>query len=257
MTSDVPHGKPAPLARFLRADAPPDFDLARDLVDLAPLPEIPGGWTEAAIDCGPRVLHLVRPAVPDAFLDLPEVHEANARDDYMPYWSYLWPAAQPMARRILETRWEPGTPTLELGCGLGLTGLAALAAGLDLVVTDYDVGTVRLALHNARRNGLPDPVGLRLDWRSPPPLAFPLILGCEIVYEVQSHAPILALLDRMLLPGGRCWIADPGRVNGGIFVDTARTAGWNLALSDRHGHPAARMEAGEFRLIEMRRTSDK
>ena len=29
--------------------------------------------------------------------------EANLRDDYMPYWSYLWPAAQPMARRILES----------------------------------------------------------------------------------------------------------------------------------------------------------
>ena len=66
----------------------------------AELPEIPGGWTERAWTIEGRTFRLTLPAVPDAFLEDPEVHAAFDRDEYMPYWAFLWPAALKMSATI-------------------------------------------------------------------------------------------------------------------------------------------------------------
>src|SRR3954454_4375998 len=61
---------------------------------------------------------LVRPGDPDRLLDDPSVLAWNHRDDYMPYWAYLWPGAFLLAEVVAKAQWEPGTPALEIGCGL-------------------------------------------------------------------------------------------------------------------------------------------
>jgi hypothetical protein len=99
---------------------------------------------------------------------------------------------------VVAAGWSPGTPVLEIGAGIGLVGLAALSCGLKVTFSDYDPPAVALALRNARDNGLTDAEGMHLDWRQPPPLRFPVILGCDVIYEVRNHAPILDLLGRML-----------------------------------------------------------
>ena len=48
----------------------------------------------------------------------------------MPYWADLWPAARMLAKAIVRERWPAGLHALEIGCGLGLPGIAALAMGL-------------------------------------------------------------------------------------------------------------------------------
>src|SRR5579871_3858789 len=99
-----------------------------------------------------------RPAASDRLLDHPAVREAFAADEYMPYWADLWPAARMLAKVILREPW-PVPPTgdklhaLEVGCGLGLAGVAALAAGLRVTFSDYDATALRFAADNARRNG--------------------------------------------------------------------------------------------------------
>ncbi|RPI80172.1 MAG: hypothetical protein EHM42_12555, partial [Planctomycetaceae bacterium] len=60
-------------------------------VSAGSLPPIPGGWSEREFVLAGRTLSLTLPGDPDAFLDDPEVLAANRLDDYMPYWSYLWP----------------------------------------------------------------------------------------------------------------------------------------------------------------------
>ena len=54
------------------------------------------------------------------------------------------------------------------------------------------------ALTNAVLNGFPDAQGIYLDWHHPPDSQFPLILGCEVIYEQGNHGPILDVLDHML-----------------------------------------------------------
>src|SRR4051794_33685393 len=77
-----------------------------------------------------RTFLLMRPSESDRLLDHPAVHTAFARDQYMPYWADLWPAARMLAKVILQERWTPGLQALEVGCGLGLPGIVALSVGL-------------------------------------------------------------------------------------------------------------------------------
>jgi hypothetical protein len=53
---------------------------------------IPGGWTMRTWELAGRTLSLILPAVPDAFLDDPDVVQRHTQSQYMPYWAYLWPA---------------------------------------------------------------------------------------------------------------------------------------------------------------------
>ena len=199
------------------------------------LPEIPFGWTEAEFRVLDRSFRLMVPFRPDSLLDSPEVLSANVRDDYMPYWAYLWPAALQIAESMLQNPWPRETRVLELGCGLGLVGIAALAAGCKVSLTDYDVNAITTARMNAALNGFPDADAFVLDWRSPPELTYPVIIGCDVTYESRNHAPILDLIDRMLEPDGFCWIADGGRNAAPAFVDLARIRGYSVGMRDLEG----------------------
>src|SRR3954447_2768967 len=99
-----------------------------------------------------------RPADSYALLDDPVVREAHDRDEYMPYWADIWPASRMLAKAIAREDWSlypkasEKLEALELGCGLGIPGLTALACGLQVIFSDYDVTAVKFAANNARRN---------------------------------------------------------------------------------------------------------
>jgi len=184
------------------------------------LPPIPGGWTAREFVLAGRALRLTIPASPDAFLDDPAVLAASARDDYMPYWSYLWPSSLETAVAVLQHDWRPRRSALEIGAGTALTGLAALARGLSVTFSDYDQRAIDLALFNARENHLDQNAkGLLLDWRQPHNQQFDVIFGCDVIYEKQNHEPIVRLLEKMLAPAGQAWITDPGRHQADAFLE--------------------------------------
>ena len=60
-----------------------------------------------------RSVRLIRPADPDRLLEDPGVLAWNARDDYMPYWAYLWPGAFLLAEAV--GRASPGLRGQESG----------------------------------------------------------------------------------------------------------------------------------------------
>lgn len=193
------------------------------MIECPELPAIPGGWATRDFALAGRTLRVTLPASPDAFLDDPEVLAANRRDDYMPYWSYLWPTSLETAVAVLRHDWPPETCALEIGAGIALTGLAALACGLRVAFSDYDHQALALAMHNARQNGLENSAEeLFLDWRQPIDRRFPVIFGCDVIYERQNHLPILGLLEAMLAPGGQAWITDPGRHQADAFLELLR-----------------------------------
>src|SRR5947209_18597025 len=123
----------------------------------APAPEVVlqqlGPLTREKVIIEERTYLIDRPAQSDRLLDHPAVHEAFDRDEYMPYWADLWPAARMLAKAILREPWTPGTEALEIGCGLGLPGIAALASGLHVTFSDYDATALRFAGMNAQANG--------------------------------------------------------------------------------------------------------
>jgi predicted nicotinamide N-methyase len=166
-----------------------------------------------------RTFLIERPLDSDRLLDDPAIHEANVRDDYMPYWCDIWPASRMMAKAILREPWErfplkngKKIEALELGCGLGLAGMAALARGLSVTFTDYDLAALRFAERNARLNGFIEFSTLPLDWRVPPDdLKTPLLIAADLTYEMRNIDPLVAVIKKLLMPGGICLLTDPDR----------------------------------------------
>lgn len=178
--------------------------------------EYRGPITVSDFEIAGRSMRVVRPAEPDRLLDDPHVRDLNRADDYMPYWAYIWPGARMFAEAVAEL-WggvEPGNDeVLELGCGLGVGGLAAMALGFRVRFSDYDPAPFEFIHRSVAENGFPADRAemLLLDWREPPALTFPRIIGADVLYERKLVPLVVDVLDRMLGPGGEALLTSPYR----------------------------------------------
>lgn len=191
-----------------------------------------GPVAETTLRVGERPLRLVRPDDPDRLLDRPEVVAWNASDDYMPYWAYLWPASILLAGEVMARPWPDPPEALELGCGLGVPGLAALARGLRVRFTDMDPSALDFVARSAAANGF-DPARYStgvLDWRSPPPQRYALILGADLTYERRLLPLVASALAALLDPEGLALVADPGREAAREFPRILAAAGLAATL---------------------------
>lgn len=164
-------------------------------------------------------LSLLRPVSPDALLD--EV--AFARDEFLPYWAELWPAARALAAALPAVA---GLCVVELGCGLGLPSLVAAARGAEVTATDWAAEAVELLQENAARNGLSVHAEVR-DWREPWPERFDLALAADVLYERRNVAPLLERL-RALAP-----VAYVGLAGRPYEAEFLRKAGSVVEVADR------------------------
>lgn len=159
-----------------------------------------------------RQFRIVLPTSIDSLLDHPSTHAAFAQDEYMPYWAELWPSALMLGRALAQQPWPEGIKVLEVGCGLGVTGLIALALGMEVTFSDYDAAALKFAAKNAQINGLRQFHTLPLDWRYPPKnMTVPLVLAADVIYESRNISPLLNLLNTVMGPTGECWLSDPDR----------------------------------------------
>jgi len=215
-----------------------------------PMPETPvdalGPVIAERVIVEDRTFVITHPSESDRLLDHPSVRSAFAADEYMPYWADLWPAARMLAKAILREKWTPGQRALEVGCGLGLPGIAALAMGLRVTFSDYDTTALRFAGDNARGNGLEDFDTLQMDWRYPPEnLQYPIILASDLIYEMRNVAPLVALVKKMLEPGGVCLVTDQDRVPSHVLRDTLMAEGLPFTTKImRAGEPGGRRLKG-------------
>ena len=186
-----------------------------------------GPVVSASVVVAGRPVVLVRPSDPDRMLDDPGVLAWNRRDDYMPYWAYLWPGAFLLAGAVAAEPWETDGPALEIGCGLGLAGLVALGRGLRVTFSDYDEAPLGFVAKSVEANGFgPGAYATRrLDWREPADERFAVILGADVLYERRLVPMVADLLARMLAPGGLALIADPYRVSAEGFVAAVEARG--------------------------------
>jgi 2-polyprenyl-3-methyl-5-hydroxy-6-metoxy-1,4-benzoquinol methylase len=157
-----------------------------------------------------------------------------------------------MAKAIVRETWVPGTVALEIGCGLGLPGIAALAKGLRVVFSDYDATALHFAADNARRNGYSDFETLQMDWRyAPADRQFPIILGADLIYEMRNVAPIVTLIKQLLRPDGLCLLTDQDRVPSHILRDTLAAEGLPFTTQlMRAGEPGGRRLKGTLYRIK-------
>ncbi len=214
------------------------------------LPETPwdalGELYRETVHVEGRAFQIDRPSQSDKLLDHPAIRAAFAADEYMPYWADLWPASRMLARAILRGDWPPGLTAIEVGCGLGLPGIAALAKGMRVVFSDCDRTAMRFAAMNAKLNGFTNFELLPIDWRHPPDDAqFPLILGSDLVYERRHVDPLVNLIDRILAPDGLCLLTDQDRPPSEYLREMLMSSGLKFAAETmRAGEPGGHRYKG-------------
>jgi predicted nicotinamide N-methyase len=216
---------------------PPDPETLQDWL---------GQSTRETVFIGDRTYFIERPEKSDHLIDHPAVRSAFAADNYLPYWADLWPGARMLAKVIIREPWTPGTVALEVGCGLGLPGIAALSMGLRVTFSDYDPTALRFAADNARLNGFTDFDTLRLDWRSPPlEMRFPVVLASDLVYELRNVEPLVNLIKKVLAPGGLCLLTDQDRVPALAMREALLDSGLSFTTEIvRAGEPGSRRYKG-------------
>jgi predicted nicotinamide N-methyase len=170
---------------------------------------------------------------PDKLLDAITAEEF-LRDERLPYWAELWTSAIILAQHVLGDPAVRGKSVLELGCGLGLAGIAAARAGADVTMTDYDEDALLFARWNAAVNLDASTAErtqiLPLDWREPAAVRYDIILGADIVYERRHFAPLWKYFSGALKPGGRVVLGEPGRQMGDDFLAQAPELGFCLRV---------------------------
>lgn len=176
------------------------------------------------LELGPNRFRIASVRHPEKLLDTISAEEF-AVDERLPYWAELWTSAIVLAGRVLTVAGLRGMRVLEIGCGLGLAGIAAAKAGASVTMTDYDEDALMFARWNVLANLDSDEMRrVRLqpmDWRRPPAGRYDVILGADVVYERRHVAPILSCIGAALNPGGHALIAEPDRRIGDEFVAEA------------------------------------
>ncbi len=203
---------------------------------------------------------LERPAGLDKVFDHPAVRSAYAADEYIPYWTDLWAAARMLAKVVLKEPWTKhplranGTvQVLEIGCGLGLGGVAALSRGLDVTFSDVDETAMMFAVVNAKLNGFRDFRTLPLDFRAPPEGAeYPVIIGSDLMYEERMVLTLATFLKATLAPLGTALITDPDRMCARSFRWVCGEVGLNIEPSFiRAGEPGGeRIKGTLYRITQ-------
>ncbi len=195
------------------------------------------------LDAGTQQLEIFAPADPDSLLDDPTVEARYKKDNYLPYWPVIWPSSLMLAEHILTTPLSPPAPpdghtappprAIELGCGLGIAGIAAAMRGWHVTFTDYDPEAVDFAAFNASCNKIPPHLveARHMDWREPMDATFDWIIASDVLYERRLHIMLLEAMDHLLSPTGVAWISDPQRNSAADFPPVAVERGFRVANS--------------------------
>jgi predicted nicotinamide N-methyase len=133
-----------------------------------------------------------------------------------PYWAHLWSGAL-----VLATAVPSGVrAVLELGCGLGLPGLAAARRGARVTFVDREPAALAFVKASAALNAIPAVDVVAADVLGPAVRGrFDLVLAAELLYDRQAFGPLGAAIAGHLAPGGRALLADAGRIDTAAFYD--------------------------------------
>lgn len=175
-------------------------------------------------------------------IDACERQDAGEQGVIDPFWATTWRAASGLDR-FLDRRELAGTRVLELGCGTGHAGLAAVLRGAHVVLTDGvedPLMLVRMSVWPVRDQCRVERLRFGIDRLLDDP--FPLILGSDVTYLRRLWPELDRCLREHLSEGGEVLLSDPFRIIANEFRDWIQQHGWHyeehaVSLEDDHAHP--------------------
>ena len=161
---------------------------------------------------------LYRPAVPDDIIDA----ESLLRDAVVPeppYWALVWIGAQAIARRLLEHPPQSRASVCDLGCGLGLSGLAAGRSGAHVLFCDLAEQCLPIVEASAVANGLKSFDVRCIDFtRDTLGTKFSLITAADVVYDPAAYAPLADFITLHSAEGGKVLVTESLRADAKVFL---------------------------------------
>lgn len=187
---------------------------------------------EHCVDLAGHVITLASPGPAEDLLEelaRRDASDPDVQDERLPYWADLWPSAVALAGHLLEQQpVREHDRVIELGCGLGLAGIAAGLAGGKVLMTDYSREALDHAEENWRRNVGTEPESMLLDWRNPPcGLRADVLLAADVAYERRFFTPLTETFQAQLRPGGKILLTEPGRPLAREFFPQVKAAGFD------------------------------
>lgn len=163
----------------------------------------------------------------DALIDGISTDEFRV-DERLPYWAELWHSAVALSMMLEDNAAGiAGRSVLELGCGLGLSGIVAAQLGARVTLSDFDPVALMAAELNARTNGVGDRLRtMHLDFRMPPSETWDLLIAADVIYERRFIDPLVDCIDACLATGGCMHLAEPNRSVAEPFFDRLGTRGF-------------------------------
>lgn len=205
---------------------------------------------------GGHIFQLWQVAQPDQLLDeliaKGDTHE-DVIDERIPYWAELWPSAIGMVQYLLRhPELVSGHSVLEIGCGLGLPGIAAGMLGGEVTLSDYLAPALDFAYANWQLNHHSS-VGLALlDWRQPDPtLTADLVLASDITYEARHFSYLPHAFRTLCRPGGHVLISDPQRKVAQAFFQGLAGEGFRVDRTEEQVRLNERLHLVDIYLISL------
>jgi 2-polyprenyl-3-methyl-5-hydroxy-6-metoxy-1,4-benzoquinol methylase len=125
-----------------------------------------------------------------------------------PFWVKIWEASIVLTDHLVRIGLENEKDILEIGAGMGVTGLFLGAFGHKVTITDYQEDALQLLRMNAEHNELHNVSVEKLDWNNPQVTAqYDIICGSELIYNETFIRPIIDLFRKYLRPEGTIFLA--------------------------------------------------
>lgn len=154
------------------------------------------------------------------------LEENPHHDTHSPYWCVSWPSAYTLAAFLCrEEASFSDMRVLDLGCGPGITGVAAgFCDAQEVVFSDYAADALRLAAINWMLCHKSVPSLLHGDWRSFPAdgQKYDVLLASDVAYESGVFHSLISLFDSILTPAGHILLAEPNRPFSQAFFEMLR-----------------------------------
>lgn len=186
---------------------------------------------------------------------------------HLPYWAQIWDSAIGMAGYIatepslkLEGEFDQtgSAPlkqrktVLDLGCGMGFSGMAAAAMGAQVMFADLEADCLLFARLNSLRWA--DRVRTRqLNWQKDVlKETFDVILGADVLYERKQWVYLEPFFQQHLAPDGTILLGEPGRHTGDDFPGWVGEFGWKI----RHLEQRIPRREKPIRIFELKRVAE-